>query len=106
MMEGLKGRAVVSFLTAKSQPMSALVDMLSREFRMPILDKTGLAGRFDFMLEFAPQPPGALTPDSTDESGPNLLTAVQQQLGLKLERRKIPLDVLVIDRADKVPTEN
>jgi uncharacterized protein (TIGR03435 family) len=106
MMEGFKGRAVVSFLTAKAQPISALVDMLSREFRMPILDRTGLDGRFDFRLEFAPQAPGALAPDTTDESGPNLLTAVQQQLGLRLNPRKIPLDALVIDRADKVPTEN
>jgi uncharacterized protein (TIGR03435 family) len=106
MLEGVKGRAVISYLTARSQSTSALVDMLSKEFRMPIVDKTGLAGRFDFKLEFAPQVPGALTPDPTDESAPNLLTAVQQQLGLKLSPAKIPLDVLIIDRADKVPVEN
>ena len=96
----------ISYLTAKSQPLSALVDMLSREFRMPIVDKTGLTGRFDFKLEFAPQPPGALTPDPTDEGGPNLLSAVQQQLGLKLTPSKVSLDVLIVDRAEKVPTEN
>ena len=73
---------------------------------MPILDRTGLEGKFDFKLEFAPQAPGALAPDTTGEAGPNLLTAVQGQLGLRLNPRKIPLDVLVIDRADKVPTEN
>ncbi len=111
MMEGVKGKAVVSFLTAKAQPVSALADLVSKEFRMPILDKTGLAGKFDFTLEFAPQPPGALPPASSteglsDESGPNLLTAVQQQLGLKLNPRKIPVEVLIIDRADQVPTEN
>ena len=106
MMEGVKGRAVISYLTAKSQPLLALVDMLSREFRMPIVDKTGLTGMFDFKLEFAPQPPGALTPDSTDEGGPNLLSAVQQQLGLKLTPSKVSLDVLIVDRAEKVPTEN
>jgi uncharacterized protein (TIGR03435 family) len=106
MMEGLKGRAVVSFLTARSQPISTLVDMLSREFRLPILDRTGLTGKFDFRLEFAPQAPGALVPATTGESGPNLLTAVREQLGLKLEPMKIPLEVLIIDHADKVPTEN
>jgi len=106
MMERLKGRAVVSFLTARSQPISALVEMLSREFRLPILDRTALAGRFDFKLEFAPQAPGAVESDATGESGPNLLTAVQEQLGLKLEPRKIPLDVLIVNRADRVPTEN
>jgi uncharacterized protein (TIGR03435 family) len=110
MMEGVKGKAVVSYLTARTQPVSALVDMLSREFRLPIVDKTGLTGAFDFNLEFAPQPPGALPPppsvDAIDESGPNLMTAVQQQLGLKLNPTKVPTDVLIIDRADQVPTGN
>src|SRR2546430_12075535 len=55
---GVKGKAVISFLTARAQPLSALVDTLSREFRLPIADKTGLTGKFDFRLEFAPQPPG------------------------------------------------
>lgn len=105
-MEGVKGRAVVSFVTARSQSISALAEWLSKEFRMPILDKTGLAGRFDFKLEFAPQAPGALPAEATDEGAPNLLTAIQQTLGLKLNPAKIPLDVLMIDRAEKVPTEN
>lgn len=106
MMEGMRGRAVVTFLTARAQPVSALVEQLSKEFRMPILDRTGLAGKFDFTLEFAPQPPGSLTPDLTEEGGANLLTAVQQQLGLKLNPSKIPLPLLIVDRADKVPIEN
>jgi uncharacterized protein (TIGR03435 family) len=66
MMEGVKGRAVLFLLSARAQPLSALADQLSEEFRMPILDQTGLTGRFDFTLEFVPQVPGALTPDSTD----------------------------------------
>ena len=112
MMEGVRGTAVVSFLTARAQPLSALVEWLSKEFRLPVMDKTGLTGKFDFTLEFAPQPPGALppgsvetSPDTADESGPNLMTAVQR-LGLKLEPRKIPVDVLIVDKADKIPSEN
>ena len=114
MMEGVKGKAVISFLTAKAQPVSALVDMLSKEFRLPIVDKTGLTGKFDFTLEFAPEPPGALPPPPSvealptaiDQSGPNLISAVQQQLGLKLNPSKVLLDVLIVDGADKVPTGN
>jgi uncharacterized protein (TIGR03435 family) len=106
MMEGMQGKAVVSFLTARSQPLSALVDLLSKEFRLPVADKSGLTGRFDFTLEFAPQAPGALPPDSQDESGPNLLSAVPRQLGLRLNPKKIPVDVLIIDGADKTPTDN
>ena len=114
MMEGVRGKTVVSFLNAKAQPISALTDRLSREFRQPILDKTGLSGNFDFTLEFAPQPPGAAgpapsmegPPDTSDESGPNLLTAVQQQLGLKLNRAWIAVDVLIVDRANRLPIGN
>ena len=111
-MEGVRGKAVVTFLTARAQPVSALVDLLSREFRMPIVDKTGLTGTFDFTLAYAPQPPGALSAappmeglSAADDSAPNLIVAVQQ-LGLRMNPRKVPLDVLVVDRADKIPVEN
>ena len=114
MMEGVRGKSVVSFLTARAQPLSALVEMLSKEFRLPILDRTGLGGNFDFTLAFAPQPPGtpprAPSPDdppaAPDDSAPNLIVAVRQQLGLRLIPSKIPVEVLVIDKADRVPAEN
>jgi uncharacterized protein (TIGR03435 family) len=105
-MEGMQGKAVVSFLTARSQSLSALVDLLSKEFRLPVTDKTGLTGKFDFTLEFAPQAPGALPSDTVDESGPNLVSAVPRQLGLRLVPKKIAVDVLIVDSADKIPTEN
>jgi uncharacterized protein (TIGR03435 family) len=64
-------------------------------------------------MEFVPEGGGAaLTPpdgapaDLASNSAPGLITAVQEQLGLKLESKKIPLDVLVIEKAEKVPTEN
>jgi uncharacterized protein (TIGR03435 family) len=113
MMEGIRGRSVVSYLTARAQPLSALVNLLAREFRLPIADRTGLTGLFDFRLEFAPQPPGALpnaSPerplDASDDSAPNLITAVREQLGLKLNPVKIPLDVLIVDRANPEPAGN
>jgi len=106
-MEGVRGKAVVSFLTAKAQPLSALTELLSKEFRLPVADKTGLTGKFDFTLEFAPEAPGALPSENPEESAAqNLTGAVPRQLGLKLEPKKIPVDILIIDRADKVPTEN
>jgi len=106
MLEGVRGTTVVSFLTARAQPLSALVEMLSKEFRLPVTDRTGLTGKFDFTLEFAPQAPAALPPDTTAESAPNLISAIPQQLGLRLVPKKIPVDILIIDRADKIPTEN
>jgi uncharacterized protein (TIGR03435 family) len=104
-MEGVRGSAVISFLTARAQPIAALVERLSREFRLPVTDQTGLTGKFDFTLEFAPQAPGAL-PHETPDEAPNLISAIPQQLGLKLEPKKIPVDVLIIDSADKIPTQN
>jgi uncharacterized protein (TIGR03435 family) len=106
MMEGVRGTAVVSLLTARAQPLSALTELLSKEFRLPVTDKTGLSGKFDFTLEFAPQTPGALPPESPDDSASNLVSAVPQQLGLKLEPRNVAVDILIVDSADKIPTEN
>lgn len=74
-------------------------------------DKTGLTGKYDFTLKFAGlmAPGGALTPPSVDdgsEDSPPLFQALEEQLGLKLVEKKLLLDVVVIDRVDKVPTEN
>jgi uncharacterized protein (TIGR03435 family) len=63
-----------------------------------VIDKTGLTGRYDFTLEYASA--------SADATGPSIFTAVEKQLGLKLDKSKAPLDVIVIDRIDKVPTAN
>jgi uncharacterized protein (TIGR03435 family) len=76
-----------------------------------VTDKTGLKGRFDFTLKWTPDPTmGAMPPgpDSgvkSDPSAPSLLTALQEQLGLKLEMAKEPVDVIVIDSAE-LPTPN
>jgi uncharacterized protein (TIGR03435 family) len=98
-----------------------------------VVDETGLAGRFEFTLEFAgsivpsspavvramiasgdirpvdpsqPQPSPEEIADGARGRGPNIFTALEKQLGLKLEKGKRPVDFLVIDHADKVPTEN
>ena len=79
-----------------------------------VVDKTGLIGTFDFTLTWTPdnlpqRPPGAPEPlvngVPIDPNGPSLFTAVQEQLGLKLDSQKAPVKVLVVDRAEK-PVEN
>jgi len=82
--------------------------MLSQRLGRPVIDKTGIKGMFDFHLEFAPDETtgGTAPPDvATDPSGPSIFTAVQEQLGLKLESAKGPGEVLVIDRVER-PSEN
>ena len=100
---------------AKAQPLSKLTTMLGNQMNRPVLDKTGLTGKYDFNIEFTPNlPPGQLGPgptgaaqvDNTSEPGPNLADAVQRQLGLRLVASKAKLEVVVIDKAEQVPTAN
>jgi uncharacterized protein (TIGR03435 family) len=88
-------------LAAHQEPLSALASMLRSSAGRQVLDKTGLTGKYDFTLEFSIQ---GLTTD--DDPVPSLFDALQQQLGLKLEDRKAPYDVVVVDYAERVPTEN
>jgi uncharacterized protein (TIGR03435 family) len=86
-------------LTARQQPLSALANSLRLSAGRPILDKTGLTGNYDFTLEYSLR-------ESIDDPIPGLLDALPQQLGLKLEDRKAPFDIIVVDHAEKVPTGN
>ncbi len=83
--------------------MDGLVNTLSNILRIPVIDRTGIKGVFDFTLnpqEFAPD--GAVT---ASNYGDLMVTAVEQQLGFKIERQKAPLDMTIIDHAEK-PSEN
>src|SRR6185437_12616561 len=72
----------------------------------PVVDQTGLKGRFDFTLRDLPPPPPGAAPPTEDDQLAACGLIVQQDLGLTLSRAKAPVDILVIDHADKVPTEN
>ena len=82
--------------------MQGLATLLSRFERQTVVDMTGLKGLFEVKLEWTPDN----QPGVDADADPSIFTAVQEQLGLKLESRKGPLDVLVVDRADKAPMEN
>ena len=71
-----------------------------------VIDRTGLTGRYDFDLEWTPLvTPGPAAPGVPPEAGPNIFTALQEQLGLKLESTKETISVLVIDSASQ-PSPN
>ena len=83
--------------------MPGLAYLLSRfEKERPILDQTGLRGLYQVKLEWTPQQ--LQNPDAAP--GPSLFTALSEQLGLRLEARKGPVEMLVVDSAEKVPAEN
>jgi uncharacterized protein (TIGR03435 family) len=100
-----------------SQPLAALTDVLSGQMRRVVVDRTGLTGRFDFELIWTPdQPPPANAPDriavagagidltggvTLDPNGAALVTALREQLGLKLESTRGPVEVFVIDHVER-----
>lgn len=107
------GRADVHAIS-RAQPLSKLTAMLGNQVNRPVLDKTGLTGNYDFTLEFTmdmnrlttPPPPAGAAGDIATDPSPDIGSALQEQLGLRLVASKARLDVLVIDHAEKVPTAN
>jgi uncharacterized protein (TIGR03435 family) len=117
MQMGLKGRELAGKVT-----IDGLAGMLSRMLDRPVLDMTEVKDTFDMKLEWTPDdregnglggirvaptgdhPPASESSDSP--SAPSLFAAVQEQLGLKLEPRKGPVDIVVVDSVEKAPTQN
>ncbi len=69
-------------------------------------DETGLTDKYDLKLEFASQRPRGLPADAAPDPAPDIFSALEQQLGLRLEKIKVPADVVVIDHLNQQPTDN
>jgi uncharacterized protein (TIGR03435 family) len=97
--------------------MSFVANNLAMHLNQPVVDRTGLTGDYDFTLRFSPE--GEMPVHKNERSGASettmnissvdarnaaLLSAIEEQLGLKLEPQTIPLPVLVVDRAEKPAT--
>ncbi len=108
-------------ILSNAQTMDGLAAQLSNGFDRPVIDQTGLSGKYDFKLRYDPSsmtggrggPKDALDPapaggDASNRADPppGIFNAIQEQLGLKLEARKGPVELLVIDRVDKRPAAN
>jgi bla regulator protein BlaR1 len=104
-------------ITAQGVLVSNLTRLLSQQTGRTVIDKTGLTGKYDFSLQLppmkgmmpAPPAPGSGSAaggdDSGDDAGPSIFTALQEQLGLKLESQKAPLPLIVIDHIEQ-PSAN
>jgi uncharacterized protein (TIGR03435 family) len=90
--------------------MAHFAERLSRVADRPVVDATGVAGAFDFELKWTPDSSRAKPAENSGaqlaDLPPSLFTAIEEQLGLKLEPRKAPVEILIVDHAEKVPTEN
>jgi uncharacterized protein (TIGR03435 family) len=122
--EGVGGTGTMQFgqsglLTFKAMPLSALVLILSQQVGRTVLDKTGLSGRYDFTWQFnqnatpgggrggpAGGPPVGANPAASSDSEPtSIFTILQEELGLKLDSGKGPVEIIVIDHIER-PSEN
>lgn len=83
----------------KHVSMPRLADFLSDRVDHPVVDQTGIPDAYDFTLEWSPN-------QNTEDAGPSIFTALNDQLGLRLEPRKLPVSILVVDSISKTPTEN
>lgn len=104
-------------LTMTYVDLGLFADILSRNLRQVVINKTGLTGKYDFTLQWTPEEgQGSLLPRGPnpggndgapppESNGPSLFTAIQEQLGLKLESQKAPMDILLIEHVEK-PSEN
>jgi uncharacterized protein (TIGR03435 family) len=87
---------------ASQLTLQQIAEIVGAQVNQPVLDATGLKGKYDFTLSWA----GSTTVVPESDNGPTIFSALQNQLGLKLEPKKAPAEVLVIDHIEKTPTEN
>ena len=96
--------------TAKNAAIAEMAALLSQPLRVPVVDMTGLQGKFDFTVDMSPYITDELLKRQPGDAPPDVISiamlALQEQLGLKLEPRKLPIETLVIDSMEKAPTEN
>jgi bla regulator protein blaR1 len=119
--EGVGGTGTLQFgqgglITYKAMPLSALTQILSQQVGRTVLDKTGLTGRYDFTWQFnqsaapgggrggspAGGPPGGANPAASADAEPaSIFTVLQEELGLKLDSGRGPVEIIVIDHIER-----
>ena len=94
------------YISARAVEPETLVWTLMREVGRPIIDRSGLTGRFDLDLTFLPDTgPMTINGVPLNADAPSLMTAVREQLGLRLESDRAPVEVILIDGVS-LPTDN
>jgi uncharacterized protein (TIGR03435 family) len=107
---GRHGKLVIPLSDGRSrqsgrmQTITEIIEMCARELGQPVVDGTGLQGAYDYNIDFARSPDDPAEPKPDSETP--FLTAFQGQLGLRLEPKKVPVSVVVIDHIEKKPAEN
>jgi uncharacterized protein (TIGR03435 family) len=92
-------------IEAKNVSMAMFADALATELERPVDDQTGVKGSYDLKILWAPEQ-FATGHEATPSEGPTLFNALEEQLGLRLRAKRVQIDTLVVDRAEKVPSDN
>ena len=104
------GSVRLESITGSSTSIETLVSSLRADLAAPVQNMTGLSGFYEFTLTWTPSQIGqpiadnAATPPA--DQGPSIFTAVQEQLGLKLESRKVPTNMVYVDHVERAPVDN
>jgi uncharacterized protein (TIGR03435 family) len=98
-------------VSVQRTPVSQMVEMMSNVLRAPVIDMTGLTGRYDITLNVAKYAGDMAARGQSLDSAPAdpqamISMILQEEFGLKLEAKKMPLDLVIVDHAEKVPVEN
>jgi uncharacterized protein (TIGR03435 family) len=105
-----RGAIMPGSITAQSITPGQIVASTQATLGRPVQDMTGLSGYYEFNLKWTPDdtvPAGAEnTSAAPGDRPPSIFTALQEQLGLRLESRKLPTEIVVVDHVERVPTEN
>jgi uncharacterized protein (TIGR03435 family) len=94
----VRGRGEIN---GRSGTMRMLASVLTQYVGRPVVDRTGLTGNYDYKLKYADDP----DPEATVSEGASIFTALQEQLGLKLESARVPIDTIVVERVSR-PSDN
>jgi uncharacterized protein (TIGR03435 family) len=102
--KALEGRTALTVeggwaLTGRRVSMTQVAEALQEPLRAPVVDKTGIDGKYYFGIRFARD-------NNPDSQLPDLATALREELGLRLEKEKLPVEMLVVDRIQAKPIEN
>src|ERR1700679_89065 len=102
----MSGGSVVFTSITIAELVDYMSHMRSAEMDRPVVDNTGLKGKYDFTVTLFPTQEEMMAALNKGDFGSSIFTLIQEQLGLKLEPQKLPLDMVVVDKAEKIPTEN
>lgn len=89
---------------AARETTAQLAGFLAGQLSKPVTDRTGLNGKYDYLLVYGEDRQGSVTP--VDDPKPDLFAALQNQLGLRLEQKKGASEFIVVDRIERLPTGN